>query len=114
MDPHVDLLPIHIAAAKNDVQEMARLIQQGETVIDRDTNESPLHAAARSGSNDALIWLLENHIASPLEKASNGNTAAHYAAVYGHLEALKVCVCVCVWCVVREDSLYDNCSFLHI
>ena len=90
MDVPVDLLPTHIAAAKNDVQELARLVQQGELVIDNDTKESPLHAAARTGSVDALRWLLENRVASPLTKASNGNTAAHYAVVYGHAGALKV------------------------
>jgi len=103
MDVPVDLLPTHIAAAKNDVQELARLVQQGELVIDNDTKESPLHAAARTGSVDALHWLLENRVASPLTKASNGNTAAHYAVVYGHAGALKLLI-------TNDPSISDQVS----
>ena len=90
-DPPVELLPTHSAAAKNDVSELARLVGEHSTLTASDTKETPLHAAARSGSKDALRWLLENTETSPLDKAANGNTAAHYAAVYGHLGALKVC-----------------------
>lgn len=89
-DSPIDLLATHQAAASNDVVQLAELIQQGSPTLGEDTKETPLHAAAKRGALNTLRWLLDNKTVSPLIKAGNGNSAAHYAAVYGHLEALKV------------------------
>ena len=86
----IEQIPTHQAAANNRVEELADLVQEGSTLVGTDTKETPLHAAAKRGAMDTLMWLLEKKTVSPLEKAGNGNTAAHYAAVYGHLETLKV------------------------
>ena len=58
--------------------------------MDEKTGETPFHAAARTGSINAIQWMLENcPNLSPRDKAHNGHTPAHVAAVYGHMEALK-------------------------
>lgn len=89
-DSPVDRLPTHEAAANNDIARLSDLVQEGSPLFGPNTRETPLHAAVKSGAMDTLRWLLDNKTVSPLGKAGNGNTAAHYAAVYGHLEALKV------------------------
>lgn len=89
-DSPIEQLPTHQAAASNNVIELADLVQEGAQLLGAETKETPLHAAAKKGALDSLRWLLDNKTVSPLEKAGNGNSAAHYAAVYGHLEALKV------------------------
>lgn len=88
--PMEELIPTHLAAASNDVDELARLVREGAPLKDPKTKETPLHAAAQSGANETLTWLLVNRKASPLDKSRSGSTAAHLAVVYGHLEALKV------------------------
>ena len=89
-DSPIEHLPTHQAAASNDVARLAQLVDEGSPLVGSETSETPLHAAAKRGAVATLSWLLDNQTVSPLEKAGNGNTAAHYAAVYGHLEALKV------------------------
>ena len=89
-DSPIEHIPTHQAAASNDVDRLADLIQEGSPLVGPETSETPLHAAAKRGAVETLRWLLDNKTVSPLEKAGNGNAAAHYAAVYGHLEALKV------------------------
>ena len=89
-DSPIDQLATHQAAAGNDVVQLSELVQQGAQLVGEGSKETPLHAAAKKGALDAVRWLLDNKTASPLDKAGNGNTAAHYAAVYGHLEVLKV------------------------
>lgn len=83
-------LPTHVAALQNRVQTLEQLIKQGEELVDESTGESPFHAAARGGSIDVILWLLENVTAvTPRDKAINGHTPAHVAAVYGHMGALR-------------------------
>ena len=83
-------LPTHIAALQNRVQTLEQLLKQGEELVDESTGESPFHAAARGGSIDVILWLLENVTAvTPRDKAINGHTPAHVAAVYGHMGALR-------------------------
>ena len=89
-DSPVENIPTHQAAASNDVAVLADLVHEGSPLLGTETKETPLHAAAKKGAVDTLKWLLDNKTVSPLEKASNGNSAAHYAAVYGYMEALKV------------------------
>ncbi len=88
--PPQELIPSHMAAASNNIQELARLVREGASLIDPSTKETALHAAAQHGANETLTWLLINKKGSPLDKALSGSTAAHLAVVYGHLEALKV------------------------
>lgn len=111
-----DLLPAHAAAARNDVQELARLLREGATIKASDSGETPLHAAARTGATDTLKWLLGHNTCSPLDKAINGNTPTHYAAVYGHLGALKVRsdasntsrICCCWMLLISASILVDT------
>ena len=109
-EPPHELLPSHVAASRNDVQELSRLCSANEETLDPQTKETPLHAAARSGSVGALEWLLENNVASSTAKAANGNTAAHYAAVYGHLNALQVCTIVIFLADLRFSFHFPCCS----
>ncbi len=85
-----ELIPTHFAAASNDIDDLARLVREGSPLIDPKSKETPLHAAAQTGANETLTWLLVNKKASPLDTSQSGSTAAHLAVVYGHLEALKV------------------------
>lgn len=91
-EPPLELLPSHQAASRDDVAKMCDILEEGGTLIDPKTNENPIHAAARSGAKKALLYLLDKNIADPAAKGSSGYTPAHYAAVYGHFECLKVCV----------------------
>ena len=84
------LPPVHAAIINKDVSNLAELIQTGSAQVHPESQETPLHTAARVGSIECLRWLLENRIKSPLDRSRSGSTPAHYAAVYGRLEALKV------------------------
>ena len=87
---HDPTLPTHVAALQNRVQDLEQLLKQGEELVDESTGESPFHAAARGGSIDVIRWLLQNVTAvTPRDKAINGHTPAHVAAVYGHMGALR-------------------------
>lgn len=89
-EPPVELLPSHIAAVKNDVDKLSYLVQEKAPLVDPSTNETPLHAAAKTGSIEALRWLVQNRTVKLDAKSTTGYTAAHLAAVYGHLSCLKV------------------------
>lgn len=89
-EPPVELLPTHLAAVKNDVEKLSQLVGEKAPLEDPSTNETPLHAAAKMGSLEALKWLMRNRTVQIDIKGSGGYTAAHYAAVYGHFDCLKV------------------------
>lgn len=90
-EPPVDLMQTHRAAVKNDVEKLAKLVEEGAPLEDPKTKETPLHAAAKTGSVDVIKWLLKKRTVHPLDKSEDGGyTAAHQAAVYGHFDALKV------------------------
>lgn len=84
------MLPLHAAITKDDLEAMIELVQRGAAQVHPETRETPLHTAARVGALKCLRWLLDNHIKSPFDKARNGSSPVHYAAVYGQLEAMKV------------------------
>ena len=91
LEAPIDLPPAHIAAGKNQVEKLTHLIQEGkEVVIDPNTRETVLHAAARNGAIKSAKWIVDSQTVDCSAYASNGYTAAHYAAYYGHLEVLKV------------------------
>ncbi len=92
--PFKETLPTHAAAAKNDLSELSKLVKDGAQLVDPDTKETPLHAAAKSGALDALKWILDNKVAALEARSKTGNTAAHLAAVWGHLPCLKVIVLI--------------------
>ena len=83
-------IPSHVAAANNDISELSRLVEEGAELVDPATKETPLHAAAKAGSLDALKWILENKVVTQEARSNTGNTAAHLAAVWGHLPCIKV------------------------
>lgn len=85
-------LDTHRAAAADDVKKLEALVERKAPLVDDSTGETPLHVAASRGSVKVIKWLLDKEVTSPFEKANNGNTAAHYAAVYGHFPALKVII----------------------
>ncbi len=91
MEQPVDLLPAHLAAVRNDVQKLSTLVKEGAQLKDPTSKETPFHAAAKTGSAETLKWMLQNkdELLS-VKSAAGGYTAAHQAAVYGHLECLKV------------------------
>ena len=85
-------LATHRAAEADDVRTLEDLVKRKAPLVTSDTRETPLHVAASKGSVNAIKWLLDSKVTSPFEKAKNGNTAAHYAAVCGHLPALQVVI----------------------
>lgn len=89
-EPPTELLPTHIAAVKNDVEKLSKLVEEGAPLEDPTTKETPLHAAAKMGSLDALRWMLSKEMVKLETRSTGGYTAAHLAAVYGHFECLKV------------------------
>lgn len=89
-EPPVELLPSHKAAVKNDIEELSRLLQEKAPLVDPSTKETPLHAAAKMGSVVALKWLMQKKAVELDSKSATGYTPAHLAAVYGHLDCLKV------------------------
>ena len=44
VEPH---LPTHIAAFRNDVNKLKRLMEEGALLLDEESLETPLHVAAR-------------------------------------------------------------------
>ena len=87
----IDLPPAHIAAGKNQVEKLTRLVQEGkEAIVDPNTKETILHAAARNGAIKSAKWIIDSKAVDCSAYANNGYTAAHYAAYYGHLGVLKV------------------------
>ena len=89
-EPPVELLPTHKAAVKNDTEKLAALLQENAPTIDPSTKETPLHAAAKTGSVEALKWMIKSKSVEMDAKSTTGYTPAHLAAVYGHLDCLKV------------------------
>lgn len=89
-EPPVELLPSHRAAVKNDIEELSKLLQEKAPLVDPSTKETPLHAAAKMGSVEALKWLMKNKAVEFDSRSATGYTPAHLAAVYGHLDCLKV------------------------
>lgn len=94
-DHMADILPSHLAAANNNVSELSRLVGEEAELEDHRSKETPLHAAAKSGSLDTLKWMVAKGV-GPLEAKSsrNGYTAAHLAVVRGHFQCLKVIVTI--------------------
>ena len=87
----IDLPPAHIAAGKNQVEKLTRLVQERkEAIVDPNTKETILHAAARNGAIKCAKWIIDSKVVDCSAYANNGYTAAHYAAYYGHLGVLKV------------------------
>lgn len=86
----IEMPPAHVAATKNDVDKIAELVAQGESVIDPSNQETVLHAAVRAGSKDAVQYILREKLVSPTALSVTGHTAAHYAALYDKLDLLKV------------------------
>ncbi len=89
-EPPVELLPTHLAAVKNDIEKLSLLVGERAPLEDPSTKETPLHAAAKMGSAEALKWLMRNKTVQLDAKSGVGYTAAHFAAVYGHFDCLKV------------------------
>lgn len=104
------MLPLHGAIVKDDLEAMIDLVQKGAAQVHPETRETPLHTAARVGSLKCLQWLLDNHIKSPFDKASNGSSPVHYAAVYGQLEAMKVSNMPPVGCPERLGRAISACK----
>ena len=104
LEAPIDLPAAHIAAGKNQTEKLARLIEEEKkAAVDPNTKETILHAAARNGAIKTTKWMVDSKVVDCLAYAKNGYTAAHYAALYGHLGVLKVQheghfgECVCVW-----------------
>ena len=91
LESPIDLPPAHIAAGKNQVEKLTRLVQEEkEATVDPNTKETILHAAARNGAIKSAKWIIDSKAVDCSAYAKNGYTAAHYAAYYGHLGVLKV------------------------
>lgn len=97
--------PIHDAIISKDLKTLQKLIAAADTPqLHPVTKETPLHAAARNGSMECMKWLLDNRVNSLFVRDRDGSTPAHYCAVYGQLEALKVgdVFPLCIMCLFHE------------
>lgn len=89
-EPPMELLPTHKAAIKNEIEKLSSLLQEKAPLVDPNTQETPLHAASKTGAAESLKWLVKSKAVELNAVSSTGYTAAHMAAVYGHLGCLKV------------------------
>ncbi len=83
-DPHASEPPLHCAARLGDVQEVARLVNEGANIEARAFRQdlTPLMVAARSTeaeTKQVVEWLL-THGAKLRATSNSGRTAAWYAA----------------------------------
>ena len=91
LEPPIDLPAAHIAAGKNQIEKLSRLIYEDKQAsTDPRTLETVLHAAARTGAIKSAKWIVDSREIDCTAYAKNGYTATHYAAFYGHLGVLKV------------------------
>lgn len=85
------LLPAHEAAAADDVSALRKMLASDLPAPPTlsEEGDTPLHSAAKEGSNDAIDWLLKHTTIDPQSRNKNRETAAHLAAAGGHLKSLK-------------------------
>lgn len=92
---HIDTLPAFAAAANNDVESLGELAKlDARSLLAKDRNGwMPLHEASRSGSVDALKFLVEQGVpinakthkgdgVTPLAIAINAHSSDHEAVRY--------------------------------
>ncbi|WP_419241878.1 ankyrin repeat domain-containing protein [Cardinium endosymbiont of Nabis limbatus] len=84
------LTPLHLAAAKGDLSELNRCLQQKAHVNSKDQNgHTPLHWAAYYGHEDCVRILIA-HKAIITSKSKQGATSLHIAIFRGHLPVVKL------------------------
>ncbi|XP_014674653.1 PREDICTED: ankyrin-1-like [Priapulus caudatus] len=90
--------PLHKAAFEGDLRNIVQLAEverkTGETLpLLNNSQNTPLHSAARSGNADVITWFLKSYDRiDPYQKNVQKETCAHIAATYGHIDALKVII----------------------
>lgn len=84
-------IQMHISAAENDTNAIARLIGNGTDVNRIENNQActPLHWAARCNRREAAEFLIE-HGADVNARDYTGMTPLHYAALCGHCEMVEM------------------------
>jgi ankyrin repeat protein len=91
--------PLHVAATRGNLQEVAALVSGGADVNARgDLGNTPLHEAAGQGHIDAIRFLLEKG-ASPYEKNEFHESVIDIASSQGNKEIVRL---ISSW--LRTDS----------
>ena len=84
--------PLHIAAARGDINAVKALLEQRADVNKRDKNSStPLHEAASKGHANIVRLLIEKG-ADVNAKSKVGHSPLHLAAFAGSLESVRLLV----------------------
>ena len=85
-----ELCPLHLAAKKNNVQIIQKLLSLGIPVNQSSCwRDFPLHVAAENGAQEAALCLLKNG-ADPNIKNSSGDIPAYSAIKHDHPELAEI------------------------
>ena len=84
--------PLHLAATLDQSEVIESLLRAGGDVnrATKLTQERPVHFAAKLNCKQALQRLLES--ADVMAQSSEGWTALHYAAAYGHQQIVEILI----------------------
>lgn len=98
----LDKEAIFSASALGSLRKLQWLVVQGGSLTNKDKDgDNALHVAAANGHLPVVQWLVETCQMSLAEKGLEDRTPALWAALCGHLEALK-------WLVAQGGSLTDK------
>ena len=78
-------MPIHVASANGNDDAVILLLEKDKTLVneaDKNGNDTPLHWAAMKNKPSTINVLLKYGADTKIQN-SDGNTALHYAAMYG-------------------------------
>lgn len=90
MTANVQSTPLHDAVRSGDIEECRRLIGTGVDIDTKDNKKrTALHIAAWKG-DASMVKLLLRSRCSPMEKALDGFTALHFAAMSESVEACEL------------------------
>ena len=98
--------PLYKAITEGNIDEIKRLIEEGENPCDQDTNgDNALHYAAESGKLEILKYLIDEGMCIPAMKGWCGSTILHSAAAAKQISIVKYLV---EECLLDPSTLEDD------